>query len=48
MRAKFVLSLDDYISKDKIREFIKKETFEGTYSFDIISAKRLKELLEEE
>lgn len=39
---------DNYISKDKIREFIKKETFEGTYSFDLISAKRLKELLEKE
>ena len=37
----------DFIFKDKIREFIKKETFEGTYSFDLISAKRLKELLEE-
>lgn len=39
--------LYDNISKNKIREFIKKETFEGTYSFDLISAKRLQELLEE-
>lgn len=37
---------ENAISKDKIRDFIKKETFEGTYSFDLISAKRLKELLE--
>jgi predicted transcriptional regulator len=35
-----------FISKDKIRDFIKKETFEGTYN--VILAKRLKELLEEE
>jgi len=36
----------NYISKDKIMEFIKEETKEGTYNFKSISAKRLKELLE--
>ena len=37
----------NYISKDKIMEFIKEETKKGTYSYKTISAKRLKELLEE-
>ena len=37
----------NYISKDKIRDFIKVETKEGTYNFKTISAKRLKEFLEE-
>lgn len=36
-----------YISKDKIRTFIKEEIKEGTYNFKTISAKRLRELLEE-
>lgn len=35
----------DYIHKDKIRNFIKEETKEGTYDFVTISAERLKELL---
>lgn len=48
MRSNFILSLNDFILKDKIRAFIKKETFEGRYSFDLISAKRLKKLLEED
>ena len=37
----------NYISKDKIRDFIKVESKEGTYNFKTISAKRLKEFLEE-
>lgn len=36
-----------FIHKDKIKEFIKEETKEGTYNLKTISAKRLKELLEE-
>lgn len=40
--------LKNSISKNKIREFIKEETKEGTYNFKSISAKRLKELLKEE
>lgn len=38
----------NYIHKDKIRNFIKEETKEGTYDFVTISAERLKELLKEE
>ena len=36
-----------YINKNKIREFIKKETKQDTYKFDCISAKKLEELLGE-
>ena len=38
----------NYVKKDKIRNFIKEETKEGTYDFVTISAERLKELLKEE
>ena len=34
-----------YIDKNKIREFVKKETKQDTYNFDCISAKKLEELL---
>ena len=36
-----------YINKNKIREFIKKETKQDTYNFDCISTKKLEKLLGE-
>lgn len=36
------------VSKDKIRNFIKEETKEGTYNFVTLSAEKLKKLLEED
>ena len=51
-RCKLAMDLDyvdeNYINKDKIREFIKEETKEGTYNFKTISSDRLLEFLEEE
>lgn len=41
------IEMKNYIHKDRIKEFIKEETKEGTYNFKTISAKRLKELLEQ-
>ena len=38
----------EYISKDKIREFIKERTKPETYNFKTISVKELQELLEED
>lgn len=36
-----------YISKDKLRKFIKEDNFEGTYNFETISKKNLLKFLED-
>ena len=36
-----------YISKDKLRKFIKEDSFEGTYNFETISKKNLLKFLED-
>lgn len=39
--------LSNYISKDKLRKFIKEDSFEGTYNFETISKKNLLKFLED-
>ena len=39
--------LSNYISKDKLRKFIKEDSFEETYNFETISKKNLLKFLED-